>query len=86
MLGHVMRATMSYTILRLLLFFAAILVLYLAGVRGYLMLPLIAAVVSGLISWVVLSRLRESMAGALGSKISGFRQRLDDGARAEDVD
>jgi Protein of unknown function (DUF4229) len=80
-----MRATMSYTILRLLLFFAAIWLLDLAGARGILLLAL-AAAVSALISLVVLSRLRDGMSIALTTRLTRFRQRLDDGASSEDVD
>jgi hypothetical protein len=85
MLVGVMRATMSYTILRLLLFFAAILALHFAGVGGLLLIAL-AAVISALISYVVLSRLRDSMSAALSGRITRFRDRLDEGTRAEDTD
>jgi hypothetical protein len=80
-----MRATMSYTVLRLLLFFAALLLLYLAGARGILLVGL-AAGVSALISFVALSKLRDSMSGSLFARVSRFRQRLDEGTRSEDVD
>jgi hypothetical protein len=85
MLGAVMRAWMSYTVLRLLLFFAALWLLALTGIGGLLLLVL-AAVVSMLISYVVLSRLRDSMSASLSGRLSRFRTRLDEGARSEDVD
>jgi hypothetical protein len=85
MLKGVMRATMSYTILRLLLFFAAIWLLYLAGARGFVLLVL-AAAVSALISLVVLNRLRDKMSSSLAGRMGRFRERLDEGARSEDVD
>jgi Protein of unknown function (DUF4229) len=85
MLDHVMRATMSYTILRLLLFFAALMALYWAGVGGF-MLVLLAAVISALISYVVLYRLRDSMSVSLSRGLGRFRQRLDEGTRSEDTD
>jgi hypothetical protein len=85
MLDGVMRATLSYTLLRLLLFFAAILALYWAGVGG-IMLVFLAAVISALISYVVLSRLRDSMSMSLSARMTRFRQRLDEGTRSEDVD
>jgi hypothetical protein len=85
MLDGVMRATLSYTLLRLLLFFAAILALYWAGVGG-IMLVFLAAVISALISYVVLSRLRDSMSMSLTARMTRFRQRLDEGTRSEDVD
>ena len=80
-----MRATMSYTVLRLMLFFAALLVLYWAGVGGF-MLVVLAALISALISYVLLSRLRDSMSISLSSRIGRFRDRLDEGTRSEDVD
>jgi Protein of unknown function (DUF4229) len=85
MLEGVMRATLSYTLLRLLLFFAAILALYWMGVGG-IMLVALAAVISALISYVVLSRFRDSMSVSLTTRMSRFRQRLDEGTRSEDVD
>jgi hypothetical protein len=80
-----MRATMSYTVLRLLLFFAVLLVLHWLGAGGILLLVL-AAGVSALISFVVLSRLRDSMSSSLSSRLGRFKQRLDEGTRSEDID
>jgi hypothetical protein len=85
MLGGVMRAWMSYTVLRLLLFFAAWWLLSLTGVGGLLPL-LLAAVISMLISYVVLYRLRDSMSASLSGRLSRFRDRLDEGSRSEDID
>ncbi len=85
MLSNVMRATVNYTILRLLLFFAALIVLYFLGVGGIAMVAL-AAVISALISFVVLSRLRDSMSISLSAKVNRFRERLDEGTRSEDID
>jgi Protein of unknown function (DUF4229) len=85
MLSYVMRATMSYTILRLLLFFAVLMVLYFVGVGGIALVAL-AAVISALISFVVLSRLRDSMSTSLFTKMTRFRERLDEGTRSEDID
>ena len=66
--------------------------LFLAGARGLLLLGL-ALLVSGIASYVLLSRQRDRMSGALSSRLSGtrgrvteFRRRLDAGARVEDVD
>jgi hypothetical protein len=78
-----MRATFAYTLARLLLFAAAFELVYLAGARGLLLFGL-ALVISGIISFVVLSRLRDAMAGAITSRISRFRKRLDEGSKAED--
>ena len=85
MLSYVMRATMSYTILRLLLFFAVLIVLYFLGVGGIALVAL-AAVISALISFVVLSRLRDSMSASLFTKVTRFRERLDEGTRSVDID
>ena len=50
-----MRATMSYTVLRLGLFAVALGLLYLVGARGILLVGL-AAVISAIVSFVVLAR------------------------------
>ena len=80
-----MRATFAYTTARILLFVAATGLIYLAGARGLLLLGL-ALVVSGAASYILLSRQRDAMAGALTRRLTLFRSRLDDGARAEDDD
>jgi hypothetical protein len=85
MLVIVMRATLSYTVLRLLLFFAALILLYLAGARGLLLL-ILAAGVSALISLVALSKLRDSMSGALHARVTRMRSRLDEASGSEDSD
>ncbi len=78
-----MRATLAYTSARILLFVAALGLLYLAGARKLLLIGL-ALVISGIVSFVVLSRQREAMSGALAFRFRQFRSRLDEGARAED--
>jgi hypothetical protein len=80
-----MRATLAYTTARILLFVAATGLVYLAGARGLLLLGL-ALVISGAASYILLSRQRDAMAGALGRRLSTFRSRIDAGARAEDDD
>jgi len=87
-----MRAALAYTSARILLFAAALGLLYLAGARGLLLLAL-ALLASGAISFVVLSRQRDAMSGALVSGFRGFRSRMgelgsriDEGAKAEDGD
>jgi hypothetical protein len=80
-----MRATLAYTASRLLLFVAAIIILYLVGARG-LLLVAIALVASGIVSLVLLSKQRDAMSGALSARITSFRRRLDEGTRAEDDD
>jgi Mn2+/Fe2+ NRAMP family transporter len=78
-----MRATLAYTTARIVLFLLAAVLFYLAGARGLLLLGL-ALVVSGVASYVVLSRQRDAMSGALVSRFRALRSRINDGARSED--
>ena len=80
-----MRATLYYTALRLGLFAVALGLLYLAGARGILLVG-IAAVVSAIVSYLILGRYREAMAGSISQRITNARERLDDGTSAEDID
>jgi len=80
-----MRATVAYTTARILLFVVATGLIYLAGARGLLLLGL-ALVVSGAASYILLSRQRDAMAGALGRRLGWFRSRINAGARMEDDD
>jgi hypothetical protein len=78
-----MRATLAYTGVRLLLFVVAVGLIYLAGARGLLLIAL-ALLVSGIASYVLLSRMRDKMAGSISSRIDSVRSRLDEGTRVED--
>jgi hypothetical protein len=78
-----MRPTIAYTSARILLFLAALGLLYLVGARGLLLVAL-ALVISGVVSFVMLSRQRDMMSGAIVSRLRNARERLDEGARAED--
>jgi Mn2+/Fe2+ NRAMP family transporter len=80
-----MRATFAYTAARILIFVALFGLLWVIGVRGFALFGL-ALIISGIISFVVLSRQRDVMSGAITSRIGNFRQRLDEGTRAEDDD
>ncbi len=87
-----MRAILAYTSARIVLLVVSVVLLYLTGARGLLLLAL-ALVVSGIASYVLLSRQRDVMSGALMARLkngraraTSFRTRLDDGARAEDED
>ncbi len=87
-----MRTTLAYTSARIVLLAVSVVLLYLAGARGLLLLTL-AFVVSGIASFVLLSRQRDIMSGALLTRLkngrtraAGFRTRLEEGARAEDDD
>ena len=66
--------------------------LYLVGARSLLLVAL-ALLVSGIASFVLLSKQRDRMSGALIGRLrngreraAGFRARLEEGARAEDKD
>ena len=87
-----MRAALAYTSARIVLLAVSAILLYLAGARGLLLLVL-AFVVSGIASFVLLSRQRDVMSGALLTRLrngraraGGFRARLEEGTRAEDDD
>jgi len=87
-----MRTTLAYSSARILLLVVSIILLYLVGARGLLLLAL-ACVVSGIASFVLLSRQRDVMSGVLTGRLgnrrtrtAGLRSRLEEGARAEDDD
>jgi Protein of unknown function (DUF4229) len=80
-----MHATFVYTTSRILLFAVVLGLLYMVGARGLLLIGL-AVLISGIVSFIVLSRQRDAMSGAITSRISKFRERLDEGTRAEDDD
>jgi hypothetical protein len=80
-----MRATLSYTVLRLGLFVVVFSLLYLAGARSILLLAG-AILISGLISYFLLNAQRTAMSGVITKRLTSFRQRLDAGTRSEDQD
>jgi hypothetical protein len=80
-----MRATLSYTLLRVLIFFAVALILALFGVHGFTLI-VVALIVSAIISVLVLSRLRDRMSSSLASWMGRFGSKLDEGTRGEDTD
>jgi Protein of unknown function (DUF4229) len=90
-----MRTAFAYTSARILMFGCAVILLYLAGARGVLLLGL-GLVISALASYILLNRQRQIIAGKLngrlgkvGSKVGGraaeFRARLEEGTQAEDA-
>ena len=86
-----MRVTLADTSARILLLVGSIILLYLVGARGLLLA--LACVVSGIASFVLLSRQRDVMSRALMARIrtgqrrvTGFRARIEEGAQAEDDD
>jgi hypothetical protein len=87
-----MRTALVYTSARFVLFLVALVVLYFAGARG-LLLAALALLVSGIASFVLLSRQRDVMSGAVSARLRGvrnrageFRARLNEGTRTEDRD
>lgn len=76
-------AILRYTALRLLLFVAAAALLYLVGLRGFLLL-IVALLISGAVSLVVLSRSRDDVSSAITHRISEVNRRIDERAAAED--
>jgi hypothetical protein len=81
---------LAYTSARILMFGCAVILLYVAGARGVLLLGL-GLVISALASYVLLSKQRVMIADKLngrlskaGSKVTEFRERLEEGAKAED--
>jgi hypothetical protein len=72
-----MRATLAYTSARVLLFIAAIVVLYLIGARGVLLLAL-ALLVSGIASFVVLYRARDRMSASLSARLNARQDSRED--------
>jgi hypothetical protein len=74
------------------MFGCAVILLYVAGARGVLLLALGLAI-SALASYVLLNRQRTIIADRLngrlskaGSKVTDFRDRLDEGSKAEDAE
>jgi hypothetical protein len=85
-----MRTAFAYTSARILMFGCSVILLYAAGARGILLLGL-GLVISALLSYVLLNKQRQIIAGKLngrlsrvGSKATEFRDRLEAGTTAED--
>jgi len=73
-----------YTTWRLILFAGCAGVLYLVGARGVLLLAL-AVLVSGLLSFVLLSRSRDAVSATLVRRGEALRGVLESRTRAEDA-
>src|SRR5690625_2299716 len=81
-----MRSVLAYTAARLLLFAVTFGVLYLLGARGLLAAAL-AVLISGLVSFVLLTRQRDAMSDRIAggvSRVKGVGARLEEGAAKED--
>lgn len=79
-----MRAVLRYTAARAALFAVALGLLYLLGARSLLLLGL-ALLISGLASYVLLSRQRDAVSAVIDRKVRGLRTQVDAGAAAEDA-
>ncbi|HEY7325002.1 MAG TPA: DUF4229 domain-containing protein [Streptosporangiaceae bacterium] len=80
-----MRATLSYTLLRVLIFLAVALILALFGVHGFTLIA-VALIISAIVSLPLLSRLRDGMSASLANRARKFSTKLDQGTRGEDAD
>jgi hypothetical protein len=81
---------LAYTSARILIFGCAVILLYVAGARGLLLLFL-GLLISALASYILLNRQRQLIAdklngrlGKAGSRLTEFRDRLEEGTKAED--
>jgi hypothetical protein len=80
-----MRSVLIYSLSRLALFAATAGVLFLVGARGLLLLAL-AILISGVISFVLLSRQRDAVSSSVTERASRMRDNLAAGAAREDGD
>jgi hypothetical protein len=80
-----MRSVLIYSLSRLALFAATAGVLFLVGARGLLLLAL-AILVSGIVSFVLLSRQRDAVSSSVTERAGRIRDNLADGAAREDSD
>ncbi|MEV5746392.1 DUF4229 domain-containing protein [Actinoallomurus sp. NPDC052308] len=80
-----MRSVLIYTLARLALFGATAGVLFLTGARGFLLLAL-AILISGIISFVLLSRQRDAVSSSVTRRAARMRENLAAGAAREDAD
>jgi Mn2+/Fe2+ NRAMP family transporter len=78
-----MRSVLAYTAARLALFTAAAGVLYLLGARGLLLFAL-AVLLSGPVSFVLLSRHRDAMSSAVVSAARRGRRKIEESRTRED--
>ena len=72
-----------YTAARVGLFFAVLVPMYLAGMRGMLLL-IVAFLGSGALSLVLLDGVRSRFSGRMSGYFRRLNDRIDDAARAED--
>lgn len=80
-----MRPVIVYSLSRLALFAATAGVLYVVGARGFLLLAL-SILISGVVSFVLLSRQRDAVSSSVTERAGRIRENLAEGAAREDVD
>lgn len=78
-----MKPLLAYTGLRLLVFAVALVLLWLVGARGLLLVAL-AVLISGVASYVLLSRQRDALSSTMVTRWRTNNDRIDAPARAED--
>ena len=78
-----MKALAIYTGLRLLLFAVVLVLLWLIGARGLLLLAL-AVLISGIASVVLLSPQRDALSSSLVTRWRSINDRIDERTRRED--
>ncbi|KNX36234.1 DUF4229 domain-containing protein [Luteipulveratus halotolerans] len=74
-----------YTLLRLLIFFATLMILWLVGLRSWALLA-ISAIVSAIISLVALQGVREQFASQIDAKVKARQAKAEAYRTAEDDD
>ncbi|RAY15285.1 DUF4229 domain-containing protein [Actinomadura craniellae] len=79
-----MKPVLAYTAARVVLFVATLGVLYLFGARGVLLL-LLALVVSGLVSFVLLSARRDAMSATVTDTLRTRKRLFDEAPGKEDA-
>ncbi|MGH3379328.1 MAG: DUF4229 domain-containing protein [Actinoallomurus sp.] len=80
-----MRTVLIYSLSRLALFAATAGVLFLVGARGFLLLAL-AILISGVVSFVLLSRQRDAVSSSVTERAGRIQRNLAEGAAREDTD
>ncbi len=80
-----MMAFWTYTLARLAVLAASFGVLYVAGARGILLIVL-AVLVSGLISYWLLSGLRDRLTVSVQARAQRINDRMEAATTAEDID
>lgn len=77
-------ALLRYTALRLLIFVVVVALLWIVGLRGFVLL-LFALLLSGVVSLFVLNRSRDAVSTALVNRQQRIKQRMVERTAAEDA-